>query len=980
NYFYSMAKHGIEAKTLHGYGALEKVKSLDNKIAALKICTLLHDPPFKPILLRMQLKGYKKGHKEISKGIIKELSTHLENLKDLIDKHIEDKTIEYADWVASSSDRCLISEFYEEIHEILHASILDISEQKELNYLVDRVSLSELKDKIEKFKDVFATDLKEILPCNTKAPPIHVIYHALWRNLIPLTVKYFNDPNIALLPADTRIPYYTIFDHLYTSSGLIPCLIEGNKIGIIHWEAVGTQSFIKQSRAFRDLWASSFLISLMNTAIIIKLANEYGFDAIINPNMLFNPLVDLYLSSYLKKIKVGFDELRFPTTPDKGFAFIPFSKVDEYIISIPKWINEIWKEISNSIKEYVESKLNELKLYDIYAETLKKYIKERTGNDINPNQLIEIPAENYWDFIWKEVGFDSPIRFVCVGERVDLTPHKIEELLNSYLPIMFRNFRKNDKERLDTVKERIINEIKKIREFVKTKYDVNYQFYEFAIIMEALKIMRKFISEEPRVNLEAWVLRNNINIKDKKAFCNICYSRPAVLFFTNDIKEKIPIKEDERLCPVCLIKRVLATLSIKNEKPDKESPFIKVLLAVFKWIDESKEEEHYLKAIERSVKEYYSELEKVLNDILSKAKLSKNVFEENILAIPSIDTVASMSFRLTAMRCMNEGFDVEVLEKISKIIETLNEPLSSILRDKPPVRWLINKNVLLFFIGGEWFIEEEIRRLAREHNKDIGQTLESLRNLFRNVKNFSKECAEKSNFIIVENIGKYLAIVRADGDNMGMLTSLSGRKYLKKIKELLLPNFNNYIKDIKTYEELIDYTYFATPSYYSMISRTISSLAKEVADVSNKYYCMVIYSGGDDVLALCPPETCLQFSNEIRRIFSNNYLEINDQDIKIIIPGLTKAATQSYTIHLMHIFTPLSKHLEESIIELDKFAKGDDTKNSFIISHTPRGGGKMIAKLPWSISNIVEYILNLVSITLDFPKIIKFDKEQIKVC
>ncbi|MEM3393876.1 MAG: hypothetical protein QXY79_02410, partial [Candidatus Methanomethylicia archaeon] len=38
------------------------------------------------------------------------------------------------------------------------------------------------------------------------------------------------------------------------------------------------------------------------------------------------------------------------------------------------------------------------------------------------------------------------------------------------------------------------------------------------------------------------------------------------------------------------------------------------------------------------------------------------------------------------------------------------------------------------------------------------------------------------------------------------------------------------------------------------------------------------------------------------------------------------------------------------------------------------------AKLPWSISNIVEYILNLVSITLDFPKIIKFDKEQIKVC
>ncbi|MGC8949507.1 MAG: type III-B CRISPR-associated protein Cas10/Cmr2, partial [Thermoprotei archaeon] len=364
----------------------------------------------------------------------------------------------------------------------------------------------------------------------------------------------------------------------------------------------------------------------------------------------------------------------------------------------------------------------------------------------------------------------------------------------------------------------------------------------------------------------------------------------------------------------------------------------------------------------------------------SKAHLPKDVIEEYILAIPSIDTIASMSFRLTTMKCMYEGFDVELWNKaISEITKVLEEPLNSILRDKPPIRWLINKNVLLFFIGGEWFIEEEIRRIAKERNKDIGSALDSLRDLLKNVKKSAREYAEVSNFTVVENPGKYLAIVRADGDNMGMLTSLGGMKYLKKIGDLFLPEFNKCKKETESYKELINYTYFATPSYYSMISRTISAIAKKVADISNKYYSMIVYSGGDDLLSLCPPENCLQFSNEVRKTFSRNYLEIDDHDTKIIIPGLTKAATQSFAIHLMHIFTPISKHLEESIVELDKFAKGDVTKDSFIISYNPREGGKMIAKLPWSISNISEYILNLLSITLEFPKVIKFNRDYTKV-
>jgi CRISPR-associated protein Cas10/Cmr2 subtype III-B len=961
---------------------------MDKQIVVLKIYTLLHDPPFKPIILRMQKKGYRKGHKEVSKEIIEKISPSLGELKDLLNKYIEKKpiVIDYADWVASSSDRCLIAELYEEINDILHVNVLDTFEQKELNYLADELSLSQFKDKVEEFKEGFCKDLKEILG-NAKNLPPNIIYHALWRSLIPLTVKYFNDSNIALLPADTRVPYYTIFDHLYTSSGLIPCLVKGNKLGIIHWEAVGTQLFIKQSRAFRDMWASSFLISLINAAVIIKLANEYGFDAIINPNMLFNPIVDLYLSSYLKKIKVDLEELRFPLTPDKGFAFVPIDKVDEYVEKIPKWINNIWKVILNSIKEYVEGRIKSLRGEDLLTYTLKEHFKKEM-KEAKPEDYIEIPeGENYWEFIWKEVGLNSPIRFTCVGEKIDLTPYKIRELLKNYPSIVFRNFvRKN--EEVSKAKEHIICEINKIREFIKkyTEYDENYQFYEFAVVMEALKFKKKLVSEEPRVNTESWVLKNKIYVKDKRAFCNVCYSRPAVLFFTTDIIGKIPIKEDERLCPICLVKRVLATLPIINGAIDKKSPFIRVFLEVFKWIDNSKKDTRYVEALEKATKEYHSKLLKIIRNVIINVGLTESAFEENILAVPSIDTISTMSFRLNAMRCMNKGFDIDLWnEGISKIANRLGE-LSSVLKDKPPIKWLkdVKENILLFFIGGEWFIEEEVRGIARDRDiKDIQESKEYkyvYHNMINEVRKKAKEY--KGNTTKVRNPGKYLAIIRADGDNMGMLTSLGGEKYLKKIKDLLLQRFEEYKKDGKEINEVINYIYFVTPSYYSMISRTISAIAKKVTNVSDNYCCMVIYSGGDDVLALCPPETCLQFSNDIRQIFSRGYLEIYDNGIEgtnLTISGLTENATQSHSIHLMHILTPISKHLVESITELDEFAKGEESKNSFIVSYTPRGGGKLIAKIPWSVTNVVEYIINLVSITLDEPKLIRLEDEKIRV-
>jgi CRISPR-associated protein. len=105
----------------------------------------------------------------------------------------------------------------------------------------------------------------------------------------------------------------------------------------------------------------------MNTSIIIKLAREYGFDSILNPNVLYNPLIDLYLYAHTKdeRLNISYKELRNPITPDKGFAIVPYSKVECYVNEIPKWFKALWEIIAETIKEYIEGYIKkELRVED----------------------------------------------------------------------------------------------------------------------------------------------------------------------------------------------------------------------------------------------------------------------------------------------------------------------------------------------------------------------------------------------------------------------------------------------------------------------------------------------------------------------------------------------------------------------------------------------------------------------------------------
>jgi CRISPR-associated protein Cmr2 len=92
------------------------------------------------------------------------------------------------------------------------------------------------------------------------------------------------------------------------------------------------------------------------------------------------------------------------------------------------------------------------------------------------------------------------------------------------------------------------------------------------------------------------------------------------------------------------------------------------------------------------------------------------------------------------------------------------------------------------------------------------------------------------------------AILQMDGDKMGKWISGENRNQNSKIPH---------------------------PVYQKMVSRTLNNFTKFVPKVVKEHEGILIYAGGDDVLAILPSNKVLEASDQIRNIYSG----INDADI-----------------------------------------------------------------------------------------------------
>ena len=101
------------------------------------------------------------------------------------------------------------------------------------------------------------------------------------------------DHRLAFLPADTRIPDHTIWNHMQVVSTLAGANTDGGP-AFLRLQIGGVQEFIGQARSTRDLWSGSYLLSWLMVAGLKELTARTGPDVVVFPNLLGQPLFDLH--------------------------------------------------------------------------------------------------------------------------------------------------------------------------------------------------------------------------------------------------------------------------------------------------------------------------------------------------------------------------------------------------------------------------------------------------------------------------------------------------------------------------------------------------------------------------------------------------------------------------------------------------------------------------------------------------------------
>ncbi len=100
-------------------------------------------------------------------------------------------------------------------------------------------------------------------------------------------------PQAAFLPADSRIPDHTIWNHMSVASALAPCIRNGVvSPDLILFQLGPVQDFIAQARTTRDLWSGSYLLSWLIAHALKAVSDRIGPDAVVFPSLRGNGIFD----------------------------------------------------------------------------------------------------------------------------------------------------------------------------------------------------------------------------------------------------------------------------------------------------------------------------------------------------------------------------------------------------------------------------------------------------------------------------------------------------------------------------------------------------------------------------------------------------------------------------------------------------------------------------------------------------------------
>lgn len=282
-------------------------------------------------------------------------------------------------------------------------------EQYDLKNLAD----TEIGDIKQRSFDHFAGLLAALNAQNDESTDWRKILLALWR--FGPESKEENDHGTlgnlwALLPADTRIPDHSIWDHLDLCSAFAGAFAADPKgdVALLTLSIGPVQDFIAAARSTSDLWAGSHLLSRLSWEAMRPICEELGPDAILFPRLRGIPQVDLWLRDKMALPNALFKHCEWQKDATDANPLFSAALPNRFVAVVPA-ANA--RELAESCRAAVREWLQE-KGHDVVSRLLDEagYDVETTST---PYEQMRKQLQDFPEVHWAAV----PFSLIRTGEK-----------------------------------------------------------------------------------------------------------------------------------------------------------------------------------------------------------------------------------------------------------------------------------------------------------------------------------------------------------------------------------------------------------------------------------------------------------------------------------------------------------------------------------------------------------------------------------
>ena len=913
-----------------------------------KIIALLHDPPAKPIFFRPHSGGHNTLARRIMEIVLGREKFRFNSL---------------ADQMATGMDRPVLNRPDRGRIQYFHRDFL-------ITHPLDRARLAlpgsaeqqgMIREDVENIKNLQeeAVALLAMLDPMPGPEELEQAFYQLWRRFKEEIIAMDKDRTALWenMPADSRCPDHSIWDHNRMTSALAfvskPVKTGQEQDKDFPWLFSFTlrpvQEFLSQARKSQDLWIGSMLLAELAFAAMEPVIDLYGPDVIIYPDLCGNPRADQYVQQKIPELAAH--ATRAALIPHIFVAILPRGGSD-----FPADI----RTVGNECCEHVHKKWRQL------ARPVREWMEKVIKSGPKPDR----------DALWEHYTSTCPLEPTWVA-----TPWPVlEKQEHYYLPgralpcqeqvaEFSENDRKTWEKRFQELGRWLPPGVLDQHEFTLEVFRATNDFYLrnsgvlYAQAHYKLKVqhgMRRRIMTLPPDAPEELALEK----------CTICHIRPALGNSRQHVgtidsvrqqvrglwqeKELDPEQQgSERLCPVCASRRFLSRSDSGKNPTDPVNEFNRVCFGPGKRIKDVMDRDGRVRTpfpstVQIAAQEYIAGLASLAGDLAQVFSAIMDLHDRLGLGRPS--------FVRALPRLMDAARAHPLLERFLEL-----DPQLALFPEMVEARFQYEKDK-----GREDLWQELVKmvtNLRQKADKALGAP------------------------------ATQVAVITMDGDEMGKLLLGDADRIHARWQDVLHPDVDKDVQKKLTdtfWGDLRRRSRQTGPSLHAFISRVLANFNHHIAPwvVEQEYGGRLIYSGGDDLLALAPLRDALPMAARLRELFTAAWLvdtrpevhpwswlenkgQWNPQEARKrfqpvplqaspdtvkqllsrgrLLPMLGRSGRISAGIACGHFKTRLGLLFQTSHQLLDTWAKERAGRNAVGLGHFSRNGIKTMYGCPWDL-------------------------------